>query len=130
MARGKDRHDAHRAALLALGKDLSRRAGSGCELCEEGFDHRPIEVQPTLADPALDRAILACARCRDTMTAKRLPREAADFRFLETAAWADPVPVKVAAVRLLRRLDAEGVGWASEVLDGLWLPEEVEERLS
>jgi hypothetical protein len=129
MARGKDRHDAHKAAVAGLGKVLSRRAGSACELCGESLDLRPIEVPPTAEEPSAEAAMLACARCRELVEAKRLPRETQDLRFLEKAAWADPVPVKLSAVRLLRRLDAEGVGWATELLDGLWMPEEVEALL-
>jgi protein PhnA len=129
MARGRDRFDAHVAAVHALGKDLSRRAGSVCELCGGGDDLRVLEVPPVDEEPDVDAAMLACARCRDVIEVKKLPADTTDLRFLEGAVWADPVPVKVAAIRLLRRLADHGAGWASECLDGVWIPEEVEERL-
>lgn len=129
MARGHDRHEARVTAVAALGKTLTRRAGARCELCAGDLDCRVVEVAPTGEEPAEDAALLACGRCRDLIDGKKLPPDAADFRFLEGAAWADPLPVKLEAVRQLHRLSAAGVGWARECLDGLWLPDEVTERL-
>ena len=129
MARGRERHDARVAAVGRLGKDLSRRAGSVCELCGGGDDLRVLEVPPVEEDPDLDAVILACARCRDVVETPKLPRETSDLRFLEGAVWADPLPAKVAAIRLLRRIAASGAGWATECLDGLWIDEEVAARL-
>ena len=129
MARGLDKHQERQAAISALGKTISRRAGSKCELCAGDLDCKVVEVPPIGEEPDDEAAILACSRCRELLESRRLPRDASDYRFLEGAAWADPLPVKVAAVTQLRRLAAGGVGWATECLDGLWLPEDVTERL-
>ena len=125
MARGKDLHDAHAQAVARLGKDLSRRAGHRCELCNGDADLRVVEVPPTGEEPDVDAAMLACARCRDLTDSKKLPRDTGDLRFLEGSAWADPVPVKVSAIRLLRRLSDDGVAWARECLDGVWIDDDV-----
>jgi protein PhnA len=130
MARGRDRHDERVAALAALGKDLSRRAGSACELCGAASGCQPIEVEPPPEDgPELDAALLACPRCREALVARRLPGEPADYRFLEGVAWSEVLPVQVAAVRLLRRVAADGAAWAAECAEGLWLSDEVRARL-
>ncbi|HHO49342.1 MAG TPA: phnA protein [Deltaproteobacteria bacterium] len=128
MARGRDRHDARQAALAALGKDLSRRGGSACELCGGKDTPRPVLVPPPKI-PDLDNAILACACCRGLLEGGRLP-DADDLRFLETAIWSEVGPVQIAAVRLLRRLVAEEIDWAQEAESGLWLDDEVQERIS
>lgn len=128
MARGRDRHDAKRTALAALGKDLSRRAGSACELCGGKQSPRPHLVLPTDA-PDLESTALLCERCRGLVDGGRLP-DPVDVRFLETAIWAEVPPVQIAAIRLLRRVAEEAeVDWAAEALDGLWLPDDIQEQL-
>lgn len=127
MARGKDLHDAHQAAVASLGRGLSRRARSRCELCGESGSLHVLEVPPTGEEPSEDAAILACARCHPLLTDKRL--RADELRFLETAVWSEILPVQVLAVTLLRRLAAGEVVWARDTLDGLWLSDEVAERV-
>ena len=131
MARGRDEHRAAQQAVAGLGKTLSRRAGSECELCGASQGCRPILVPPVQdpEEPGVDDAILACERCRDAMTGKKLPGRPDDYRFLETAVWSETVPAQIAAVRLLRRLAADDVAWAAETNEGLWLDEAIEERV-
>jgi len=116
------------AAYQALGKDLSRRARSRCELCDQAASLKVLPVPPPEeADP--DAAILACDRCRALAGGGRIEDPPA-LRFLETAAWSETAPVQIVAVRLLRRLVEEAeVTWASDVLDALWLPDEITERI-
>lgn len=127
MARGRQQRDAKAAALAALGKDLSRRAGSACELCGGKDEPRPHRVPPP-QEASLDTAILACASCREQLDGGRL-LDPEDLRFLATVIWSEVPPVQVAAVRLLRRVMALDVDWAVEANDGLWLDEEMEERI-
>jgi len=127
MASRRDRHHAHKAALQALGKGLSRRARSRCELCEAAGERLQVtEVTGSPEEePGEDWALLLCDRCRE-LTDKGPDRDLDTLRFLTTAMWSEVQPVQVAAVRLLRRLD---VPWATEGLDGLWLDEEQEARI-
>ena len=127
MARGKNSHDERVNAVQGLGKSISRRAGHKCELCGSDRELRIVEVPPVDEDPDASAALLGCRRCRDAMEAKRLDAE--DLRFLEGAIWAEPVPVRVAAIRLMRRLAEDQVVWARACLDGLWIDEELEARL-
>lgn len=122
MARGKDAHDAAKAALAALGKPLSRRARSQCELCGDGGPLSVVAIDGNPDDePSEDWALLLCSRCAELVDGRRLPADS--LRFLETAMWSELRPAQIAAVRALRRLDAD---WAREALDGLWLDDEVE----
>lgn len=128
MARGREAHEARQAQLMGLGKDLSRRAGSACELCGGRDAPRP-QLVPPPDEPDLDNTILACTPCRELLDGGRLPRDASDLRFLETAIWSEVAPAQIAAVRLLRRVAGSGVAWAAEADEALWLPEEVEARI-
>ena len=124
----REQHVAKVAAFQALGKDLARRARSRCELCDQARSLQVLPVPPP-DEAGLDAAILACGDCRDWVGGGRIADPAA-LRFLETAAWSETVPVQVAAVRLLRRLVADGAApWAGDVLDQLWLPDEITERI-
>ena len=129
MASRRDQHHTHLHAVAALGKVLTRRAGSVCELCADSLDLRPLEVPPKEEEPSIDAAILACARCREATESKKLPRDIDSFRFLTGSIWSEVPPVQLAAVRLLRRLVEADVSWATEVNDELWLDEETEQRV-
>ena len=129
MAKGRQAHEAAKQALNRLGKDLSRRARSGCELCGQSDGCKPHLVPPTGEELDLDSAILACPRCREALDSKRLPGNSDDYRFLETTIWAEIVPAQVAAIRLLRRLANDDVPWAREANEGLWLDDAIAERV-
>ncbi|MEN0067975.1 MAG: phnA protein [Myxococcota bacterium] len=116
------------AAYEALGKDLARRARSRCELCDQPRSLRVLPVPPP-EEADLDAAILVCEPCREWIEGGRIA-DPNELRFLETAGWSDIPPVQIVAVRLLRRLVEEAdARWASDVLDGLWLTDEITERL-
>ena len=130
MARGRERHQARVQAVNALGRSLSRRAGNRCELCRESTSLSVIEIPPVDPDdPSAERAAMLCARCAALVGGGKR-REPHTLRFLEESMWAEEVPVQLAAVRLMRALSGDGVGWAAEALDSLYLPPEVEALLS
>ena len=51
-------------------------------------------------------------------------------RFLESVIWSEIPVVQVTAVRLCRMLAEDGVDWAAQVLDTVYLSPEVESWLS
>lgn len=84
---------------------------------------------PPPEEADLDAAILACEECRDWVQGGRID-DPEELRFLETTAWSDVAPVQIAAVRLLRRLVDEGSApWAGDLLDTLWLSDELQARI-
>lgn len=129
MARGREEHQARLAAVARLGRNLSRRASNRCELCEERTSLSVVEVEPLPDEPDEDAAVMACERCARAMASGRNAPDPAELRALEATAWSEHAPVQVAAVRVLRRLQGDGVAWASELLDGLYLSDEVGARL-
>ncbi|MCB9741182.1 MAG: phnA protein [Alphaproteobacteria bacterium] len=124
MARGRDQYDAHQAALNALGRPLSRRARSACELCGASGSLSVVELEGGPEEPDEDWALLLCERCRELPGAKRL--DAADLRFLETTVWSEIRPTQILAVRLVRRMAEDEVMWARECVESLYLDPEIE----
>ena len=127
MAKGRDKHAAHVAAVSALGRTLSRRARNRCELCDSSTSLKVIEVEPTWEEPNEERAVLVCAACEAAMAGKDC--NPTTFRFLEGVVWSDILPVQLSAIRLLQKLSERNVAWARECLDGLFLDPEVENLL-
>ena len=127
MARGRDKHTARQAAVAALGKNLSRRAKNRCELCAQSTSLKVIEVAPTFDEPNEERAVLICVRCTAILAGEQT--DASTLRFLESVVWSESLPVQLCAVRILRSLSQQGIAWARECLDGLFLEPEVEELL-
>ena len=119
MAKGYDQHQERLAALNLLGKDLSRRAKSHCELCSAGgVSLRIFEVAPIPAEPDVDHCLMLCETC----IAQLAPRgrlNAPHWHCLETAAWSETPVIQVMAVRILRQLPDER--WAADLLEGLYL---------
>lgn len=123
MARGREQHEARVAAVNALGRELNRRARSRCELCGESTSLRVHEVPPAPEEPSVERAVLVCEACA-LLVAGELPRGERDrLRFLAETVWAELPAVQVVSVRTARRLAEEGVPWARDAVDGLWLDE-------
>ena len=126
MARGYDEHQERLQAVNALGRPLSRRSGSACELCDaRGTRLDPFEVAPIPEDPAPDLSLLACERCHGVLAGAKIDRPD-EFRFLAGLAWSEIPPVQVTAIRLLRRIASEDIAWARETLDNLYLDPEIE----
>jgi protein PhnA len=128
VARGRDRHDARKRAVAALGRELSRRASSRCELCEARGSLRVVEIEPVPSQPDPASALLLCERCAEGVAGEGR-HDPESLRFLEGMIWAELRPAQLAAVRWARRLAGGEVAWAREALDGLFLDPEVEALL-
>ncbi len=92
-----------RASVGVLGKDITRRARSVCELCGGRDAPRLFELAPFPPEPTPDRTLLACARCRAWLD----DDEAVDVdaaHFLGGAVWHDLDAVRLAAGRLLHQV--------------------------
>lgn len=115
MARKRIRQ---RAAVGVLGKDLTRRSRGTCELCGSREEPRPWELPPFPEDPDLDRALMACRRCREWLDGSR-PVVPVEAHFLQSAVWSDVPPVALAAARLLLSIDDPDDPWMRDALDAV-----------
>jgi protein PhnA len=125
MSRGYDENQARLAALSGVGRSLARRSKSCCEMCgASGVPLAPWEVPPVPVEPMAELCVFACEACRTQMDdMRRLDPER--WRFLSATVWSDLPAVQVAAVRMLHLL-APGHRWAEELLEQVYLDEEVE----
>lgn len=127
MARGRDAHQARKAATAALGRTLSRRARNRCELCNSKTSLSVVEVPPLPEDPDPEQAVIVCSRCAGLLGGRK--EDPTTLRFLEETVWAEVAIVQIAVVRLVRGLADDGVDWAVLILENLYLDPEVEDRV-
>lgn len=103
-------------------KLLHERSGSVCELCDNANNLKVYEVPSSPA--GAESHVLACDLCINQITGKE-KLDPNHWRALNNSMWS-PVPaVQVLAWRILDRLKNEGQGWAQDLLDTLYLDEEL-----
>ena len=128
-------------SLQHLGKDLARRSKSCCELCLENTSLYAFEIPPLEEEPTIERSLFLCDFCTKRMqvmlsTPKKTVQKrtkddqeglfvSKDLLFLQERVWSDIPVVQVSAVLVSYKAKHLGFGWAIEMLDGLYLGEEV-----
>jgi len=93
---------------------------SVCVLCAstDGLRDHVVSHAPAGVAP-----VSLCGTCSAQLDSDAL--DTTHWRCLQESAWSPDAPVQVLAVRLLTRLQAAGAGWAAEILDQLWLEDDV-----
>ncbi len=125
MSKGHAKHLERHHGLSMFGKDLVRRCGAKCELCEaHGVKLAVYEVPPIAAEPDYDHCIMICDSCRAQLERPKTI-DPTYWRFLANAMWSSVVPVKVISVVLLEHL-AKQQDWAGELLEQVYM--QAEER--
>ena len=125
MAKGYDLHKERLDKVSSFGKELTRRAKSKCELCEAtNIKLSVYEVKPTSEEPSIERTIFICDDCIDKIERIKKAKEN-DFRFLNNSIWSEVPMVKAFSLYLLRVMSK--FGWASDILEDLYIDEETEE---
>ena len=110
----RQRPPKQRAAVGVLGKSLTRRSRGACELCESKDQPMAYELAPFPLEPELDRALMACSRCRGWLDGGDVrPIEA---HFLSSAVWSEEPAVRLAAARLLLAVDDLEDPWLQDAL--------------
>ncbi len=125
MAKGYELHQARMMALQGLGKDLTRRAKSKCEITgAAGVPLWPYEVPPAGEDPDIDRTLLISEECREMLEhPERLAGR--QWQCLAEAVWSEMPAVQVVAWRMLNEL-AKREDWAREALGEVFFDPETE----
>ena len=125
MGKGYETHQARVLALQAIGKDLARRAKSKCELTgAAGVALRPYEVPPVANEPDIDRTLLVSEACLALLeNPKQL--KGREWQCLAEIVWSEQAATQVVAWRMLNHL-AKSEDWAREVIEEVFLDEEVE----
>ncbi len=128
MSRGFQQHQQRALGLSSFGKELTRRSGSCCELCEScGVKLVIYEVPPVPAEPSPDHCLFICEACEAQIERPKL-RDPDHWRCLTRAVWS-PLPVaQVMALWMARQLADQP--WVAELLEQVYLPPEVESWLN
>ena len=122
MARGLDEHNARKNEVSNFGKELTRRCKSHCELCGDNTSLSIFEVPP-VNDPDIDRCIMTCQACQEQLKdPKNL--DINHWHCLNETAWSEVPAVQVLVYRLLKLMNEP---WATDLLEQLYLDEEVVE---
>lgn len=112
MSRKKPRQ---RPQVGRLGKELTRRSRGRCELCDRREGVRAYELWPFPEAPELDRALMACERCRAWLETQVI--DPVEAHFLHTAIWSELPAVRLAAARMLLANDGIDDPWLRDALD-------------
>ncbi len=125
MAKGFEKHRERMGTLSLFGKDLARRSRSCCELCEaSGAKLSIFEVPPVEQEPCFEDCIFICDSCRDQIERPK-SMIAGHWRCLNNTIWSEVPAVQVMALRMLKRLAAQGEHWAEELLEQAYPSEDV-----
>lgn len=102
--------------LSRFAKDLVRRSGAKCELCENTNVKLSIfEVPPVEIEPHIDDCVFICDACKEQLeNPKRV--DSNYWRCLNNTLWSDVPVVQVVALRMLSKLAQKGEFWAEELL--------------
>ena len=126
--------------LQQLGKNLARRAKSCCELCSENTSLYSLEIPPFPEEPSLENSLFLCEICIQRMlvilpnsnSTLSKPQKVKldilflsnDLLFLQQKIWSDVPVVQISAVLMSHKAMSLGIGWAIEMIDGVFLEEE------
>ncbi len=128
MAKGYDVNKKRQEQLDSLGRELTRRAGSKCELCDaSGVSLSVMEIPPADEDVNSESCIFICEECRDQIVnPKRFTGER--WRCLGDKVWSETAVVKIMAVRILNKVAADE-RWAADILDEIYLDEDEQQTV-
>ncbi|WP_163832929.1 phnA protein [Spartinivicinus ruber] len=128
MAKGYDDHQARLSELNLLGKALTRRAKSCCELCEaSGVKLTTYEVPPIPVEPELDQCLLLCPTCYEQLNRPK-SIQTDHWRCLTKTMWSSLPAAQIIAIRMLKYL-ADKADWAAELLEQAYLEPEIAEQI-
>jgi len=128
MAKGYEINKKRQDELSVLGRELTRRSGSKCELCHSGgVKLNVFEIPPVSGDPDSERCVFLCDTCSSGIAN---PAKLDDhWHCLNESIWSETRPVKILSVILLKKISAQKL-WAGNLLENLYLDEDDEEWIN
>lgn len=109
---------------MTIEQTLLQRCDSKCELCASSNHLAVYEVPPS--DGSAEQSVMLCESCRSQLNAPDTT-DVNHWRCLNDSMWA-PVPaVQVMAWRQLNQLSQRGETWAQDLLEMLYLEEDVKQ---
>lgn len=106
---------------MSLDRELKKRSGAVCEICASDENLQVYILAPAKTE-SLDKALMACKTCVDQLEDPETT-DPNHWRCLNDSMWSEHQAVQVVAWRMLSRMKDEG--WPQDLLDMLYLEEEV-----
>lgn len=122
MAKGYEINKKRQEELNILGRELTRRSGSRCELCSSsGVKLNVFEIPPVKGEPDSGRCVFICDIC---VTGFSEPVKSADhWRCLNESIWSEIRPVKIISAVILKKISAK-YSWGADILEEVYLDDE------
>ena len=102
---------------------LFQRCDSKCELCSSDSHLNILPVQPD-SDGSAEKSVMICDTCKGQIE-QADTTDANHWRCLNDSMWSQVPAVQVMAWRQLKQLSDSGESWANDLLDMLYLEEDV-----
>ncbi len=106
-------------------KELEARSFNACELCTNQVDLTVFAVYP-YSDKDANHNILICANCNNQIEDPS-KMDQNHWRCLIESVWSEADAVKVVSWRVLDRLRSNGIGWATDLQDMMYMDEATSE---
>jgi protein PhnA len=106
---------------MSLERELIKRSGAKCELCNSNENLKEFKVLPT-KNGGLDESILACSNCISQIENKGT-ENTNHWRCLNESIWNENIAVQVVSFRMLNRLKNEG--WPKELLEMVYFEDDI-----
>jgi len=121
MSKGREKHQQRLQELSLFGKDLARRSGRKCELCEASGTALSIyEVPPVKSEPDFDHCLFICTTCEEQINSPKL-RDSDHWRCLNATVWSEVPAVQATSVALLESFSTD---WAIDLKEMFFCDEE------
>ena len=108
---------------MSIENTLMQRGDSKCELCGSN-DQLSVYDVPPVEKSTEEKAVLACVKCQGELP-DDAQLDANHWRCLNDAMWSQVPAVQVVAYRMLHRLTNQGETWAQDLLDMIYMEEDV-----
>ena len=108
---------------MSIDAALLKRGDSKCEFCKSDEDLSAYDVPP-ITQRSVDKSVLVCSSCLHQI---KKPEEMVPnhWRCLNDSMWSDIAAVQAMSWRLLNRLSGQGLGWPDDLLEMLYIEDDV-----
>lgn len=110
---------------MSIERELKKRARHKCELCSKEDGLSIVTVSP-YTDQSENHSVVLCSVCSSQIENPDTA-DANHWRLLNDSIWNELDVIKVVSWRMLHNLKANGVAWAADLQDMMYMEEPIEE---
>ncbi len=110
---------------MSIEVEIDKRSNSQCELCSSTSGLTIHELIPNSS--SIEKSLMICEKCQEQISNPEAIKDK-DWDYLNDTIWSECIPVQVMSWKILKQLNSRP--WAQNLLDQMYLPEEVLEWAS